>query len=241
MSDGPSPLPPPPCRVVEDALASENADALAQARRHAETCDECRRELQILDAIAATARAMHREWDSPDLWRTTSAAMRALQGEDARQRHMTSASRAWWNAGVLWRMTRPAASLAAILILAIGVLSWFVWQAARPAPQPIAAADTQERLLDEQALAAIEKAESDYANAIDALARRAAEKSAASSSPLIANLRERLQAIDAAIADCRAEIVRNRFNAHVRRQLLFMYQEKRHTLEQILESDPNAL
>jgi hypothetical protein len=60
------------------------------------------------------------------------------------------------------------------------------------------------------------------------------------SSPLAANLRERLLVIDAAIADCRAEIERNRFNAHLRRQLLSIYQEKRQTLEQILELEQHV-
>jgi hypothetical protein len=37
------------------------------------------------------------------------------------------------------------------------------------------------------------------------------------------------------------EIDRNRFNAHLRQQLLWIYQEKRRTLEQVQESDRNAL
>jgi hypothetical protein len=57
---------------------------------------------------------------------------------------------------------------------------------------------------------------------------------------LLANLRERLVVIDAAIADCRAEIERNRFNTHLRRQLLSIYQEKRRTLEQILDEEQHA-
>jgi hypothetical protein len=60
-------------------------------------------------------------------------------------------------------------------------------------------------------------------------------------SPLLLNLRDRLQAIDAAIAEYRAEIARNRFNAHLRRQLLWIYQEKRRTLEQVQESSTDAI
>jgi hypothetical protein len=96
-------------------------------------------------------------------------------------------------------------------------------------------------LLDERTLAEVERAEAQYVNAIEALAQTARARSATSESPLLLTLRERLTAIDAAIADCRAEIERNRFNTHMRRQLLSMYQEKRRTLEQILESNPNAL
>jgi len=60
-------------------------------------------------------------------------------------------------------------------------------------------------------------------------------------SPLLVNLRERLEVIDAAIAEYRAEIARNRFNAHLRQQLLWIYQEKRRTLEQVQEYTPDAL
>jgi len=46
--------------------------------------------------------------------------------------------------------------------------------------------------------------------------------------------------IDAAIDECRTEIDRNRFNAHLREQLLWIYQEKRRTLEQVQESNGHA-
>jgi hypothetical protein len=60
-------------------------------------------------------------------------------------------------------------------------------------------------------------------------------------SPLLVNLRERLEILDATITEYRAEIARNRFNAHLRRQLLWIYQEKRRTLEQVQEHAPDAL
>jgi hypothetical protein len=116
---------------------------------------------------------------------------------------------------------------------------------AAPAASPIAAiavpSASERPLLDDRALAEVERAEVEYINAIEAMAQTARAKTATADTPLLLTLRERLTAIDAAIADCRAEIDRNRFNTHMRRQLLSMYQEKRRTLEQILETDPNAL
>jgi len=59
-------------------------------------------------------------------------------------------------------------------------------------------------------------------------------------SPLVVSLRERLMTIDAAIAEYRKEIDKNRFNAHLREQLLWIYQEKRRTLQEVQESAGHA-
>jgi hypothetical protein len=60
-------------------------------------------------------------------------------------------------------------------------------------------------------------------------------------SPLLLSYREKLMLIDAAIGECRAQVEKNRFNAHLRRELLSIYQEKQRTLEQVLEEEKNAL
>jgi hypothetical protein len=99
----------------------------------------------------------------------------------------------------------------------------------------------RQRLLTEDALAAIERSEAQYVQAIDELTRLTAPRLEMPDSPLLVNLRERLELIDAAIVEYRAEIDRNRFNAHLRQQLLWIYQEKRRTLEQVQEYAPDAL
>jgi hypothetical protein len=53
----------------------------------------------------------------------------------------------------------------------------------------------------------------------------------------VASYREKLRLLDAAIADCRAEVKKNRFNAHLRRELLAMYREKQSTLQQLMEGE----
>jgi hypothetical protein len=47
--------------------------------------------------------------------------------------------------------------------------------------------------------------------------------------------------IDAAIVECRANIERNRFNAHLRRELISIYQEKQRTLEDVMRINKNDL
>ena len=60
-------------------------------------------------------------------------------------------------------------------------------------------------------------------------------------SGLLVAMRDRLQTIDAAIAESRAQIRQNPFNAQLRQQLLYIYREKRRTLEQIQDHDDTAL
>jgi hypothetical protein len=243
MIDDPRSREPFDCRMLDEALASDDPLFLGRARRHALHCERCARDIDAADTLAQIARSMHREWDSPHLWRATATAIRAIDdAQPTRWRmHFGERVRAGELADAFGVMSfRPAAFVGAALVVAIAALSWFAWQRMTTVPPAIVNAGDQ-RLLSEHALAEIERSEADYVRAIDALARAAQPKADTADSPLLIALRERLLAIDSAITDCRAEIARNRFNAHVRRQLLSMYREKRRTLEAILETDDHAL
>ncbi len=176
--------------------------------------------MELDTALSAAAHTLHREWDSPRLWTDISARM------DKEGR--------WRWAATLWQ---PAA--AAVLVLVLGSATWLGWNARRPYGS--SDSDPAGRLLSEAALTEIERSEAQYVQAIDELTRIAGPKLEMPDSPLLANLRDRLLAIDSAIAEYRTEIARNRFNAHLRRQLLWIYQEKRRTLEQVQESSSNAI
>ncbi len=183
------------------------------------------------DELAAAARSLHREWESPELWRGIRHEIAALEPPTARY------GRFWSRPLTAW----SAAAAAATLVFAAAAVLWLSGGPFNRSAPPRDARAADVRLLSEEALTEIERAEAQYARAIDALALKAASRSLAAPSPLAVNLRERLLVIDAAIAECRAEVERNPFNAHLRRHLLAIYQEKRRTLEQILEQQPNAL
>jgi hypothetical protein len=136
-----------------------------------------------------------------------------------------------------------ALAAAAVIAVTLAPSSWLGWRWFMLAPKADEGARQQQReqLLTEDALAAIEASEAKYVEAIDELTRLTAPRLDMPDSPLLVNLQERLSIIDAAIAEYRAEIASNRFNAHLRRQLLWVYQEKRRTLEQIQEYAPDAL
>jgi len=72
-------------------------------------------------------------------------------------------------------------------------------------------------------------------DAIDKLATDAKPQLDNPETPLLANYREKLQVLDSAIDDLRAQAGQNPSNAHLRYQLLAMYQEKQRTLEEVLE------
>jgi hypothetical protein len=185
------------------------------------------------EELSAAARSLHREWESPQLWPDIAAGMRA---QDQQDRIPPARLQSWIASATGWQ----SIAAAAVVVLALSSASWLGWRSLQPTmPAPDAAA--QERLLTEDALAAIERSEAQYVQAIDELTRMTAPRLDMPDAPLLVNLRERLLAIDMAIAECRSEIARNRFNAHLRRQLLWIYQEKRRTLEQIQEYDPDAL
>jgi hypothetical protein len=231
------------CDDVQKALQSADPRALADARGHAVSCPHCRAELEIWDDISAAAKTLHREWDSPGLWPRIAAAMRT---EDARsqeepQEEPQEEHRLPW-----WRALRWQAVAAAVVVLAVlAPLAWLGWRSGDPSstyrsPAPAGGEASNVRLLNEQALSEIERAEAEYIRAIDALSSTALAQIAQPPSPLLLSLRERLIVIDAAIIECRTAIERNRFNAHLRRELLSMYQEKQRTLLQILEEEKSV-
>ena len=188
------------------------------------------------DELSAIARSLHREWDSHRLWSSIAAGI--LAHELAIKAGLERRSRA-----PLWNGRWQALAAAAVIAITVAPTSWLGWRwfMLGPRPDPATAEQRRQALLTEDALATIERSEQQYTRAIDDLTRLAAPRLDMPDSPLLVNLRERLEVIDAAIAEYRAEIARNRFNAHLRQQLLWNYQEKRRTLEQVQEYTPDAL
>jgi hypothetical protein len=205
------------------------------------TFDETRRDDDQDEELSIAARLLHREWASPGLWPAIEAGIRSehaglvdssLADAGLQNHHQSRAMGRW-----------QAVAAAAVIAITLAPSSWLGWRWFMLAPKPDEASRQQqrERLLTEDALAAIEAYEAKYIQAIDELTRLTAPRLDMPDSPLLVNLQERLTIIDAAIAEYRAEIASNRFNAHLRRQLLWVYQEKARTLEQIQEYAPDAL
>lgn len=213
------------CKDLEAALLEETPELLDGLDRHAKNCEPCREELRIWREISAAAQTMHKEWPSPGLWHRIASD---LEAETARTRGW----RAWipglgMAPGLRWQ---TAVATVALLIVS-GTGAWVVLHHA--APQQT----NNQQLLTDNAVKQVEQAEQAYVQSIDKLAKLAEPKLAAASTPLMMNYREKLDLLDAAIADCRSSLDKNRGNAHMRAELLSFYQQKQQTLQEVLRED----
>lgn len=204
------------CANLEDALREDDRVSMAAARAHAESCEACRAQLRSWDELSFAGRQLHHEWDSPDLWNRIDAALPARR---SRFQVLIPAHADW----------RIFASLAAVLLLTVSSL----WLILRPAaPRPVTAASRQ--FLTEQALKQAQSSEAAYVKSIDNLARLAEPVLDQSPSPLMANYREKLTVLDAAIADLKENLEHNRLNARLSSELALLYHEKQLTLQEVL-------
>ena len=191
---------------------------------HAAACAACAEELRAWKSLSAAAAELRDYSESPSLWPRIDEALtqQAARGPKTTARWNWR----WLFAGVpLWQ----AAALAAVLVLLITPLIWRYVQHRNTAPTESA------DLLRKKALADVERTESAYVQAIDKLAQQAKPQLDSPDTPLMASYREKLQVLDSAISDLQAQTGQNPSNAHLRRQLLAMYQEKELTLQQVLE------
>ncbi len=214
------------CQDLEAALLEETPELLAGLESHAKNCGACREELRIWREISAAAQTMHKEWPSPGLWHRIAGD---LEAETARTRGW----RAWIpGLGVAPGLRWQTAVATLALLIVSGTGAWvMLHHAAVPTPQD------NKQLLTENAVKQVEQAEQAYVQSIDKLAKLAEPKLAAASTPLMMNYREKLDLLDAAIADCRSSLEKNLGNAHMRAELLSFYQQKQQTLQEVLRED----
>jgi hypothetical protein len=208
-------------RIFADGTPAE----WAALEAHSANCAVCTEELRSWKALGAAAQEMRDYSDSPLLW---SQIERALAAEAA-AKNQRSGRWAWLSIGFglsLGWQTAAAATLVLILTVSAG---WLYLHRAGPGP------GGDQSLLKSPALAEVERAQTAYVQAIDKLAAEAKPALENPATPLQASYREKLLVLDSAINDLRAQAGMNPSNAHLRQQLLAMYQEKQQTLEDILE------
>lgn len=208
-------------RIFEDGTPAE----WAALESHAATCPACADELRAWKSLTLAAHELRDYAESPALWPRIANALAENAGRQA-------SGTSWWNWLKFWRDIplgwQSAAAGAIVLLLAVSA-GWFYIQETKPKT----IADNQ--LLKSKALSEVERTESAYVQAIDKLAAEAKPQLENPATPLLASYREKLLVLDSAIDDLRAQAGQNSSNAHLRYQLLAMYQEKQRTLEEILE------
>jgi hypothetical protein len=210
------------CGDLERALAV--SDLMPEAREHLKTCANCRREYRLWTEISSSARELHEEWESANLW---PRIRQAIEAEP-------KPSKSWWKEKKIWGL---AAVLAAAVLLPLRFWHAPVKPQTSPMAQTAAPRAAGQDFLTDQALREVERNEAAYRQSIDKLSRLAESKLASAASPRIVNAREKLMLLDSAIADTRANVASNRFNVRLQTTLADLYREKQQTLQELLARD----
>jgi len=226
------------CKDLDYALREGSPELMEALAAHAEACPSCREDYGRWNEMSGAARALHKHWDSPNLWPRIHQAL-------AEESQRTPQGARWAPRGILQFLSenwQAAAAGAAVVLLTVSVAWVFMRNSQPPVAQKLRTdQDAEKRLLTEKALHDIETNEAAYVQSIEKLSKLVEPKIEKSASPLLVSYREKLMLIDAAIVECRANIERNRFNAHLRRELISVYQEKQRTLEDVVRINKNDL
>jgi hypothetical protein len=212
------------CRDLEKALRTEEPQLLSAVEEHAQSCPACRRELSEWKQVSAAAGSLRKSWASPQLWPQIHQAL----AEESQRPAATSPPAA---RGLRWL---PVAAIVALFAIATAGL-WVFRNSGGRDPLTSRWETTRDPLLTEQAADEVEAAEKQYLASIEKLSRLAEPRLASASSPVMLNYREKLALLDSAIADLRAGIEQNRFNTHLRRELVAVYREKQQTLQDLMK------
>ena len=216
------------CRHFDKALESSDRKAIAGARLHAETCVRCSERLRAFDEISAAAPELRKTWDSRELWPKIRESLAREKLAPAASSRVASRNAPAWPAWL------PIAAIAALFVVSFVGLQVF-----RPSlgDRQIFGVRSlpKDPLLTDAALKNVERSETDYMRSIDKLSKLAQPRLEAADTPLLVSYREKLQLLDGAIAELSGQIEQNRYNTHLRRQLLGIYAEKQRTLRDVMK------
>ena len=216
------------CRLLDEALESSEPKAIAQARPHADSCARCRERLRAFDELSEAAPGLKKSWDSPELW----PKIRESLTREAFA--PTASSLPVPRDAPTWPAWLPIAAIAALFIVSFVGLQVF-----RPSlgDRQIFGVRSlpKDPLLTDAALKDVEESETQYIRSIEKLSKIAQPRLEGAATPLLVSYREKLQLLDGAIAELNGQIQQNRYNTHLRRQLLGIYAEKQQTLRDVMK------
>jgi len=215
------------CKDRERIFLDGSAEEWTALEQHAAACPACAGELRGWKALSAAAAEMRDYREDPALWVKIENSLREQEQSRTAWRGLREKLGLWGEGALVWRT-----ALAGALVVALAFAGAYV-VFHRGAPDA-----GQSGLLKNSALADVERTEREYMKAIDKLAMDAKPQLDSPASPLMASYKEKLMVLDSAIDELREQAGGNPSNAHLRYQLLAMYQEKQQTLREILETKP---
>jgi anti-sigma factor RsiW len=213
------------CNDRERIFLDGSTEEWVALEEHAIHCAACAEEIRAWKALSTAAEELRDYREDAALWTKIENSLKEKQQK-------RTVWRGWWEKlgwrgeiSLGWRT-----ALAGALVLALAVSGIYVARY-RGKADP-----TQGRFLRNSALAEVERTEREYMKAIDVLAAQAKPELDSPATALMASYKEKLIVLDSAIDELRAEAGRNPSNAHLRYELLAMYQEKQETLQEVLET-----
>jgi hypothetical protein len=209
------------CQDRERIFLDGSAEEWAALEQHAATCGECADEMRAWKSLSVAAGELQDCQESPALWTRIESSLREHEQSKAGFRAML----AFWKGMRSGWQTALAGGLA--LLLAVS--------GAYVVTHRHTADPGSSKLLKNSVLAEVERTEREYMKAIDKLAADAKPQLDSPATPLMASYQEKLVVLDSAIEELKMEAEQNPSNAHLRYQLLAMYQEKQQTLQDVLE------
>jgi hypothetical protein len=199
---------------------------------HAASCAVCAEELRTWQELSTAAGELREHREDPALWLRIAASLEDQAPQNAGRESRWAFLRLGWRLPLVWQTTLAGAL---VLALTLGGGYLYVRMLGEQSTQSGTTA-VRNPLLNDRALAEVERTENAYMQAIDKLAQETKPQMDAASSPLMDSYREKLLVLDGAIDELRLQAGQNPSNAHLRYQLLAMYREKQGTLREILET-----
>jgi hypothetical protein len=226
------------CEDRERIFLDGTPEEWAALEHHAVSCELCAEELLAWQAVSDAAMELRNHEDDPALWSRIAGSLEVPLAELLAEQTAQGTRREsrWAFPGFGWRLPLVGqTALAGALVLALTFSGVYLYrQRHQPSENPGTVAKNP--LLNDRALAEVQRTENQYMQAIDKLAEETKPQMSAASSPLMDNYREKLLVLDSAIDELRSQEGQNPSNAHLRYQLLAMYREKQGTLQEVLES-----
>jgi hypothetical protein len=213
------------CNDRERILLDGSVEEWAALELHAGSCAECAEEVRAWKALSLAAEELRDYRESPGLWPRIEVALTQQAKQDELRKSWVERLAFWRDLPIVWQT-----AMAGALVLLMTATAGYVYLRSGHVNS-----DPNNPLLKDRALAEVERTERDYMKAIDKLASQANPQLETDSSPLMASYREKLLVLDSAIEELRVQAGQNPSNAHLRYQLLAMYQEKQATLQEVLE------
>ena len=216
------------CRDRDRIFMDGTAEEWLSLEQHGTNCSACREELRGWKQLGVAATELRDYQENPTLWARIESS---LLSEQRKVRNRTSTWQSILHSVQMPKLWQLGWATALVLVLVLALAGGYLM-----VERNDNTAASKTGLLKDATLTSVERTERDYRNAIDKLASEAKPQIESNHSALMASYQEKLVVLDSAIDELRSEAGQNPSNAHLRYQLLAMYQEKEATLRDILET-----